>query len=1150
MANRFPFVGSGRLQEGGALATRKQDFNAHWEGNGFRHGADNIDMNPVLPSVGGATVQETLENLHDLIVSAGTGFLSIGSLDGYIQGDYNVGAPSTPTLVDAFNAAFADIRLTDGGIILLLAGKYHLRGTVTIPPGVSVIGEMAGTTIVGEMQEVPMFIISKPNSSVNLVTGVPFEIGSNVDAVKFANLILADNLDGYMLFGEPTMTTVAMIQAQISSNFTCENVSFIGRIHSGSTPRSKTLAAVTYIGSGTDGTILKFKDCYLDGLRSGISFTPNNNEKDFLTVSNCKARIYGTEDVAAQSIALNSFIVTNHCNLIVTDNYFVGAGTYANTFINIVSGSGANTKSIVSGNIGKPNSLTSGKLINDSSGSSHIVTVANNNWGINVDSTWYIVVGGGSGTSQIGDFNGSGAIDTILSIANAISSFTATVIVNPGTYTVTGASGGNFANLRFIGNKHGKNYPVFSLALTLSTIDSLGNRVLALGNYLQSIQFVSSTVRHSIRPGFNPSSITAQSAAHTMEVIDCNFINTALYALDLSTKPWTDEAGHVASTKIRVKDCYFLQDGTFSNTVSMVLPAADEVKVEGCYFTGNGYAFSIGTNGYNASNASGVSNIYLSGIICDLTDFTITNSAGTLGKSYVLVDAGAFLKVDNCQFYSDRNYQSVAPIGPALVVTFTKFIQFKATNINIEDSLFVGPFQTFTLISTSYAIPTLFVEPINSARIRNCKFLAGSLPLQFGGTILSDGDFRESVVIENCYFKGASQTLIDLDLNTSSEDPFAQVIIKGCNFTNSTDVQRILHTNTSSTYSGAVQLFAGDCFVSFTDNLMQANLTSVTGSSNYAGLVIENTGSQGNTAIVSGNTFYVTNTFTSGSSSASSACVMCRSSVSLIQNNMLSLYNTASPSSSFIGPLWIDNPTPSIGSFSDSIVSGNIFSRKNYFGTSGNLVRGYVYISSTSSNNRGRIVDNSFDSTTINGTSTTLVEDNTTVPNIWTIERNKNQTVVYQILYSSGNKSVGTGADIGNQVIYGGVVSSSAIYGSTGVVSFSYKHTSNADQFRWYLPLHNLLPPNVIITGVTYRYQASAVPSSSGTVNASIDGFYGVDNDNNTIVGTAAVVRNMTLTNDYTTGPTDGVTLQISATINHSSTMTVSITEVYITYHW
>lgn len=1148
MANRFPFVGSGRLQEGGALATRKQDFNAHWEGNGFRHGADNIDMNPVLPSVGGITVQETLENLHNLIVSAGTGFLSIGSLDGYIQGDYNVGAPSTPTLKDAFDAAFSDIRLTDGGVILLLTGRYHLRATVTIPPGVSVIGEMAGTIIVGEMQETPMFVISKPNSSVDLVTGVTFEVGSNIDVVRFSNLTLADNLDGYMLFGEPTMATVPMIQAQISSNFVCENVSFIGRIHSGSVPRSKTLSAINYTGSGTTGTSLKLKNCYLDGLRSGVSFTPGNNEKDFLTIEGCKARIYGTEDVAAQGISLNSFLVTTHCNLTIINNYFVGAGTYANTFINISSGSGTNTKSVISGNTGKPNTLSSGRFINDASGSAYVAAVSNNNWGTAIDSTWYIVVGGGSGTSSVGDFNGVGAIDTILSIANSISSFTATVIVNPGTYTVTGSAGGNFANLRFIGNKHGKNYPVFSLALTSSTLDSLGNRVLALGNYLQSIQFVSSTVKHSIRPGFNPSSITLQSPAHTLEVIDCNFINTSLYALDLATSSWVDEAGHAASTKIKVSYCYFLQDGAFSNTVSMLLPVADEVKVENCYFTGNGYALSIGVNGYTPSHGSGVGNILLSNIICDLTGFTIANTVGGLGKSYVLVDAGSFLKVDNCQFYTSTSYQSVSPINPVLVAIFSKFIQLKATNINIEDSLFVGPFQTFTLISTSYAIPTLFLEPINSARVRNCKFLAGSLPLQFGGTVLSDGDFRESIVVENCYFKGASQTLIDLDLDTSSEDPFAQVIIKGCNFTNSTGVQRILHTNTSSTYSGAVQLFAGDCFVSFTDNLMQANLTALAGSSNYAGLVIENTGSQGNTATISGNTFYVSNSFTSASSSASSACVMCRSSVSLIQNNTLSLYNTASPSSSFIGPLWIDNP--SVGTFSDSIVSGNIFARRNYFGTTGNLVRGYIHIASTSSSNRGRIVDNSFDSTTFNGSSTALVEDNTTVPNIWTIERNKNQTVSYVMMFSSGNKAIGAGADLGNQVLYGGIVSSSAIYGSTGVVTFSYKNTGSQNQFRWFLPLHNILPPNVIITGVSYKYQASAVPATSGTVNASIDGFYGVDNDNNTIVGTSTVSRTMSLTNDYTTGPTDSVNLMITAAINHSSNMTVAITEVFITYHW
>lgn len=55
------FIGSGRLQEGGYLGTHKQDFEAHRKGCDWRHDADHIDMNPIIPAFPGLNVQETLE---------------------------------------------------------------------------------------------------------------------------------------------------------------------------------------------------------------------------------------------------------------------------------------------------------------------------------------------------------------------------------------------------------------------------------------------------------------------------------------------------------------------------------------------------------------------------------------------------------------------------------------------------------------------------------------------------------------------------------------------------------------------------------------------------------------------------------------------------------------------------------------------------------------------------------------------------------------------------------------------------------------------------------------------------------------------------------------------------------------------------------
>lgn len=61
---RTPFVGSGRVPEGGQLATHKRDFLAHASGEEWHHCADQINMNPPLVTVGGDNVQEALENLE------------------------------------------------------------------------------------------------------------------------------------------------------------------------------------------------------------------------------------------------------------------------------------------------------------------------------------------------------------------------------------------------------------------------------------------------------------------------------------------------------------------------------------------------------------------------------------------------------------------------------------------------------------------------------------------------------------------------------------------------------------------------------------------------------------------------------------------------------------------------------------------------------------------------------------------------------------------------------------------------------------------------------------------------------------------------------------------------------------------------------
>lgn len=395
VTQRFPTVGSGRIAEGGQLATTKQDFNSHTQGNAYHHTADVIEMNPPIEALGATTVQQTLSQLQTLVASSGSGFVSIGASDGYSTGNYNVGGVDTLTLATTFAAAIADARLANGGIILLMAGTYVTTTTIQIPAGISVIGELEGTIVIGEMIEQPMFKILNGTRNLNIggnsgSGAISIAVGSDVDSVKFANLILADNLNGNVAGGGPSMSTVPMVQMKISANFNCEKVTFLGRLANGAvSARSKTFAAIATTSGGGTGTYLSIKECFIDGTKLGISYTPNNGNIDFLIVSQSKIRFYGTESSSSPSKALNSFIVSSLCNAIISNNYVVGAGSQANTFWEINS-SGGSTSVVVSviGNTGTPFNGTGTLLNNDTAVTLTSVTTANK-WGLatnNVDS--------------------------------------------------------------------------------------------------------------------------------------------------------------------------------------------------------------------------------------------------------------------------------------------------------------------------------------------------------------------------------------------------------------------------------------------------------------------------------------------------------------------------------------------------------------------------------------------------------------------------------------------------------------------------------------------------------------------------------------------------------------------------------------------
>lgn len=123
---RTPFIGSGIVQQGGYSATHKQDFNAHTQGGGYKHTADQIVVNPLILSQD--NVQEALDSLATTVTSINHSTLTNLTSDDHLQylnrsgvrkmtGDFNI---DTFKIVAADGLLTQDVISTDGSANIVL----------------------------------------------------------------------------------------------------------------------------------------------------------------------------------------------------------------------------------------------------------------------------------------------------------------------------------------------------------------------------------------------------------------------------------------------------------------------------------------------------------------------------------------------------------------------------------------------------------------------------------------------------------------------------------------------------------------------------------------------------------------------------------------------------------------------------------------------------------------------------------------------------------------------------------------------------------------------------------------------------------------------------------------------------------------------
>lgn len=350
----------------GRIAVDLYDFRKHIDGTSFRHSADQIDNSP---GVGGATdVQGSINNINAFIASLadnGTAFSAIP--DGY--NSYTNPAPNfyfsntVPPLSDFLIPLFAAIaagtpmpegyaKLASGGILYIPAGTYYINQTVSIPPGVILLGEGWATQIINATS---LNVAVSPPIVDGLGTPAPvFKILADTGRGQIDDVIDSDNANGTFMFARRVMLfnltigdnfvsptslgdlnyklpqntsgdTPIILQNQ-GSNLELQNVYLIGRA---STSGTAVDFATTYgvkldTVSPSVGSILKMTTCFLDGFSQPISFHNGSGSSDYLEISDCKIKSYGYLNADATGAGNNCIISINNCNARIVSNNFFG----------------------------------------------------------------------------------------------------------------------------------------------------------------------------------------------------------------------------------------------------------------------------------------------------------------------------------------------------------------------------------------------------------------------------------------------------------------------------------------------------------------------------------------------------------------------------------------------------------------------------------------------------------------------------------------------------------------------------------------------------------------------------------------------------------------------------------------------------------
>lgn len=198
------------------------------------------------------------------------------------------------------------------------------------------------------------------------------------------------------------------------------------------------------------------------------------------------------------------------------------------------------------------------------------------------------------------------------------------------------------------------------------------------------------------------------------------------------------------------------------------------------------------------------------------------------------------------------------------------------------------------------------------------------------------------------------------------------------------------------------------------------------------------------------------------------------------------------------------------------------------------------------------VTENFFDSTTVNGTSKTLVE----VPfnAQWIVERNINQTVTTAFNVFTGHHTHGS-----NHRLFPGTVPA-GIYilaqnAPTQTVRIIYIGGSGAlDSYQWTIPLYSLIPKKTRVTSVSVSVTNTNLASVASPITLTLIDPSTANTDSDTGNVQATISDTLTVvptgTNVYFNNESSLPEVMFNLTLQSTGSLTVYVSDIQVSYQW